>query len=228
MIYLTGDTHGDFRRFNSSNFPEGKELSKNDYVVIMGDYGGIWSTNENSSSELYWIDWLNNKPWTTLFIDGNHENFYRLNNLPSEIMFDGIVGKVASSIFHLRRAEVYNIDGNKIFCFGGARSIDKLNRAEHISWWRQEEPSHREMEKAFELKDYNFDYVFTHECCSSVFNVLADKYFTIKSTYGLHKFLELLNKKARFKKWYFGHYHIEETFLNKYHCLFEGIIKLGE
>lgn len=36
MIYITGDIHGTIsvgQRFNTRNFPEQKELSKNDYVI---------------------------------------------------------------------------------------------------------------------------------------------------------------------------------------------------
>ena len=37
-IYITGDTHGDFQRFGSKYFPQQKEMSRGDYVVIAGDY----------------------------------------------------------------------------------------------------------------------------------------------------------------------------------------------
>mgnify|MGYP003200936794 CR=1 FL=1 len=37
-IYITGDTHGDFQRFGSKYFPQQKEMSREDYVVIVGDY----------------------------------------------------------------------------------------------------------------------------------------------------------------------------------------------
>lgn len=76
MIYITGDCHGDWRRFSLDCFPEQKEMTRNDYVIICGDFG-LW---HDTSSERYWLDWLNNKPFTTLFVDGNHENYDRLNN----------------------------------------------------------------------------------------------------------------------------------------------------
>lgn len=41
-IYITGDTHGDFQRFGSKYFPQQKEMSRGDYVVIAGDFGGLW------------------------------------------------------------------------------------------------------------------------------------------------------------------------------------------
>lgn len=35
MIYVTGDTHADFSRFNTRIFPEQEEMSKTDYVIIL-------------------------------------------------------------------------------------------------------------------------------------------------------------------------------------------------
>lgn len=79
MIYITGDTHADFTRFSTKNFPEQKEMTKDDYIIICGDFGGIWSYLYSDKTEKYWLDWLENKPFTILFIDGNHENFDRLS-----------------------------------------------------------------------------------------------------------------------------------------------------
>ena len=72
MLYITGDCHGDFRRFTVKNFPEQKQLTKQDCVLIAGDFGGVW---DGSRQEQYWLDWLDARPFTTLFVDGNHENF---------------------------------------------------------------------------------------------------------------------------------------------------------
>ena len=46
VIFMTGDTHGDFGRFSARAFPEQKHLSKDDYVIICGDFGGIWDGSE--------------------------------------------------------------------------------------------------------------------------------------------------------------------------------------
>jgi hypothetical protein len=37
-IYITGDTHGGFQRFGSKYFPQQKEMSREDCVIITGDY----------------------------------------------------------------------------------------------------------------------------------------------------------------------------------------------
>ena len=36
MIFATGDTHGNFERFGTKHFPEQKEMSRSDHVIICG------------------------------------------------------------------------------------------------------------------------------------------------------------------------------------------------
>ena len=126
MIHATGDTHSNFIKFNTLIFPEQKEMTKKDYVIICGDYGGIWynETNKKIKEENYWLDWLEDKPFTTLFVDGNHENFDRLNALPKKEWNGGLVHEIRPSVLHLCRGEVFELDGTKIFAFGGAQSHD--------------------------------------------------------------------------------------------------------
>ena len=98
-IYVTGDTHGSgahgmfsvdgfMRRLNTSSFPEQKEMGKEDYVVICGDFGGVWDVDrykaQESPAERNALDWLDEKPFTTLFIPGNHENYDRLIGCKNE------------------------------------------------------------------------------------------------------------------------------------------------
>ena len=80
-IFITGDTHGDFTRFKKDIFYERAELTKEDCVIITGDFGGIW---DGSANERYWLDWLEKKPFTTLFVSGNHENYDLLAEYPVE------------------------------------------------------------------------------------------------------------------------------------------------
>ena len=37
-IYVTGDIHSEPDRFNTENFPEQKEMTRDDYVIICGDF----------------------------------------------------------------------------------------------------------------------------------------------------------------------------------------------
>ena len=152
MIYVTGDTHAniDIAKLNTTKFPQQKELTKNDFVIICGDFGLCW---DGSHREMWWQDWLTAKNFTTLWIDGNHENFDMLYQFPLIDKFGGKVREIAPDIYHLDRGQVLTIDGKRIFCMGGARSVDKEYRVEHISWWKEEMPSREEMERAIAALD---------------------------------------------------------------------------
>ena len=230
MIYLTGDTHGDPRRLNTKDFPEGKDLIKTDTVIILGDFGLIWDRTP-SNTELYWYKWLSEKPWLTLFLDGNHENFDRIDNLEEIGLFGGKVGRLNNSIFHLKRGEVYNIDGNKFFVFGGGYSIDKAQRVTGISWWDREFPNHAEYKNGLDnLERCNFDvdYILTHDCPASIYEPMQQKYDIRKmANYDLPKFLEEVKNKSQFKHWYFGHFHLNEAFGESFSCLYKDVILLG-
>ena len=172
MIYITGDTHSDFSRFTEENFPIQSEMTKDDYIIICGDFGGVWIFEEESSREKEALDWLNNKNFTTLFVDGNHENYTRLYNYPIEEWKGGKVHKIRDSVLHLMRGKIFDIDNKKIFAFGGARSHDiqdgilNLDEEERIyeyrkrgayfrirdfSWWNLELPTNQEMENAIKI-----------------------------------------------------------------------------
>ena len=192
MIYLTGDTHSDFTRFSTDKFPIQKEMTKNDYVIICGDFGGVWNYLVESTYEKYWLDWLNKKNFTTLFVDGNHENFARLYNYPVEEWHGGKVHKIRDSVLHLMRGEIFNIENKKFFTFGGAKSHDiqegilNLDEEEKIyqyrkrgayfrirdySWWDLELPTQDEMKNGIhnlEKVNYKVDYIITHCCTTSV------------------------------------------------------------
>lgn len=38
MIYATGDLHGNVLRFQPQYFPEQAEMTKDDYMIVCGDY----------------------------------------------------------------------------------------------------------------------------------------------------------------------------------------------
>ena len=212
-IFLVGDTHGDLDiyKLQSQRFPEGINLTKNDYIIILGDVAILWSDNK---SEL--IKWYDSQPWTTLWIDGNHENHHKIQKLKSVKKFNSIVGKVSNSIFHLKRGHVYDICGKKIFCMGGAESIDKMHRYEGISWWREEIPSTQEFNLGFdniEKCNYEVDYVLTHTCPEYIQNELIrlNQIYNLKFNDPTCKYLEVIREKLNFKQWYFGHFHLDVT-----------------
>ena len=98
-----------------SIFPEQKEMTKDDFVIICGDFGGVWNKGEENKEETMLMDWLDCKFFTTLFVDGNHENFDRLYDYPVEEWHGGKVHKIRPSVIHLMRGQIFEIDGKSIF-----------------------------------------------------------------------------------------------------------------
>lgn len=226
MIYVTGDTHGslDIDKLNIKNFPQQKIMTKADYIIIAGDFGLIWS---NSKEEKYWLNWLETRNFTTLWVDGNHENFDLLNSYPISEWNGGKVHQISDSIYHLMRGQVFVIDGKKIFTFGGAMSIDKAGRTEFKSWWKQEIPSGEEfLEAEANLIKNNrtVDFIITHTAPQGnliTFGIDGDKYHD-----PVAKMLTTFRGKG-FKHWYFGHFHIDKT-SGKFTALYDKIVEMKE
>ena len=239
MIYLFGDMHGagNIPRYDNERFPDGKLLTKDDYVIILGDFGVPWYSerSEDYKFELSSLKWLSDRPWTTLFIDGNHENFDNLYSFPEEEKFGGKVGKLADSIYHLKRGYIYNLEGKSFFTFGGALSLDKANRITNISWWPEEFPNREEIGRALdnlESVDYKVDYVLTHTCplvaCKDLLRQHSLSYFEVHDSAA--DFLDHIEKRIKCKRWFFGHFHLDYDSSDlrlKYHTLMYRYIKLN-
>lgn len=250
MIYVTGDCHGFFQRFNEDSFPEQVEMSKDDYVIILGDFGGVWDREEESEKETILMDWLDSRPFTTLFIDGNHENFDRLYSYPVEKWNGGKVHKIRTSVIHLMRGQIFDIDGARFFAFGGAQSHDidggilEVNdpdfeikqrllerdyipyRVNHISWWKEELPSDEEMKEGLiNLEAYNntVDFILTHCCSSSTQALLGRGYYKtdVETNY-----FEGVKRNVKYKKWFFGHYHDNKNVNVEEILIYEQIIRI--
>ena len=235
MIYVTGDCHSEFQKLGSDRFPEGKSLTKDDYVIICGDFGGVWYGEEDYTrrkTEDYWLDWLDEKPFTTLFVDGNHENHPRLAGYPEAEWHGGCVHKIRESVLHLMRGEVFEIDGKRIFAFGGAASLDIsdgiidgdepdwrrqamfmelegkiMYRVKGISWWEEELPTEEELAHGLErlaAYDNQVDAIITHCTCTTLQNKLLAE---MSHPDRLTEYFEMLRKSVEYDKWYFGHYH---------------------
>lgn len=250
MIYGVGDTHtpANIHKLNTKNFPQQRNMTKDDYIIVMGDFGLIWD-HVMTKADRYWMEWLNNKNFTTLFLDGNHENHYKLlsgitapdvvnsngdyideNGYIIEKKFGGYVGKISDSIYHLRRGEIYIIEGKKFFVMGGAASIDKLNRIEGISWWKEEEPSNKEFYYGLDNLDKHHktvDYILGHTAPESIIKkyILHNKDLSGKPDSNT-KFFDRVIEITQFKKFYCGHWHKDLVF-DKYHFLYENIVLIN-
>lgn len=225
MIYVTGDTHIpiDIAKLNSKNFPQQKELTKNDYVIICGDFGGVWYGTQKDN---YWLDWLEEKSFTTLFVDGNHENFDALAQYEECSWNGGKVQYIRPSVIHLMRGYVYDLEGMKIFAMGGAHSMDRAYRREGISWWPQEMPSAEEITRARQnlaINDNQVDLIITHDAPLSLANMIS--YEKTKDD-ALMPFFEELKNTVGYRHWYFGHFHLDWRIDESHTAVYNKIIQL--
>lgn len=250
MIYITGDIHADPTRFSVESFPEGKQMTKEDCVIICGDFGLIWDKDKESKSEKHWYKWLEEKPWTTLFLDGNHENFERLNQYPEKEWCCGMVHEIRPSILHLKRGQVFKIQGKTFFTFGGASSHDikdgilepndpqikkwkndyfKMFRVNHVSWWKEELPNEKEMKEGMmnlERHNWKVDYILTHCPPTSILKQMDTGCGLYKSDI-LTDYLQKIKERTVYHQWIFGHMHENQNFHHeKAVCLYEQICRL--
>ncbi len=244
MIFVTGDTHAEWQsRLSFEAFPEGRGLTKDDFVIICGDFG-VWA---DSARERHAFSWLEDRPFTTLFVDGNHENFNQLSAYPVVEFHGGKAHRINSSIYHLMRGELFDLEGLRCFTFGGAPSHDisdgilqptekekirqwsregKMFRIENVSWWPQELPSYQEMRHGFDTltkNGWSVDFVFTHDAPVSFVSQLAGGHVKPNQ---MTRYLEEIRKRLTYRHWFFGHYHYNYNVSDRDHLLYEQIIRI--
>lgn len=260
MIFITGDTHGVHDYSKLSTWLDkhlhtiiSPETTEPVYVIIAGDFGFIWRNPEGKDAlknvvhakDLRTIDLAFTRAYpsvTFLWIDGNHENFDVINSLPVTEMFGGRVNVITKNVIHLRRGEVYDLNGTKVLTMGGALSVDQKYRKEGLSWWPQEEISNAEVDNAIEnlaKHDNTVDIVVSHTAPQPVVTELQ-RFLPTWSyrDWGVRRDdpsaaqLERLRKLLTAKDWYFGHFHIDKRGIKipeskiRFHALYDDIVSV--
>lgn len=256
MVYITGDTHADFRRFSTTNFPQQMKMTKDDFVIICGDFGGIWDFTGESKREQYWLGWLNDKSFTTLFVDGNHENFARLYQYPEVDFCGGRAHQIRDSIFHLMRGFRFELCGSSFFAFGGASSHDISDgildpadyedayglkqevarmetegkimfRIKNLSWWERELPTVEEFCQGLSTLRYcNYKVDYVISHCLPQSIASAFSMGLYQEDCLTVYFDRLLKYGLTFKSWYCGHYHANENVMGRYNILYERMVRI--
>lgn len=221
MIYITGDTHGEYDGFLNRIYQY--QISKDDIVIVCGDFGFVWDTPYHR----YFLAKLTAEPFTIAFVDGNHEDFNLLYTYPVINWNGGKVHKIANNIYHLMRGQRFVIEGKSFFAMGGAYSIDKAMRVEGRSWWKQELPNNMEYEISEEtLKScsYKVDYVLTHTVPQSVIHYLGC--VPDMNDAELTGYFEWLYGELAFKKWFAGHFHVNRLVRDNVHVLLDDVVTI--
>ena len=226
MVYVTGDLHGDAEEL----LRRARPLDREDTLIVCGDFGLLW---KGTRRERLRLDLLNGRlNCRVCFVCGNHENFDLLEHYPISGFAGGLVHRIRPRICHLMRGQVFELEGNTIFTFGGATSIDKYRRIEGLSWWREEMPSYEELDEGIaNLKRYNnkVDYIITHSCGERalMYPPLRTRSFQM-GRYPENQMLSYFEDIISYKHWYFGHFHTDGHLNEKMTVLYQNIVTLGE
>lgn len=250
MIFVTGDTHRHWmERLSTEAFPEQTEMTKEDYVIICGDFG-IWDGGKWEEQQL---NWLENRNFTTIFVSGNHDNYDMLDALPVAEWHGGKVNFIRPSVIHLMRGQIFELEKKLFFTFGGASShdiqdgileledpdfkrkteeLDKRGawyRINHRTWWERELPSKEEMWEGLKnlaRVDNKVDYIITH-CPDNMAQQCMSEGILCYEEDRLTGYLEYVRNITEFSHWFYGHMHYNCTYqeINST-CLYEQIIRI--
>lgn len=232
-VYITGDLHGE-EAFIKTIPERCPELGKGDILIVAGDFGLPWwaPSVEKSWNDQKLLTILSEYEFTVCFVDGNHENYDLLKEYPYEEKWGGRVQKIVENVYHLCRGELFTMEGNRIFTFGGATSVDKEYRTEHISWWREENASQAEKDYGLDMLksvDWNVDYVITHTAPEQFLSVYRQAAFNKLSFCPTGAYLTELHRQLTYKKWYFGHFHDDvDSSYHKCRLVFDEIVPIGQ
>ena len=229
MIFVTGDTHRDFKRVAA--FCYTVESTKTDVLIILGDAG----INYSGGAKDFWFKHeLQKLPITLLCIHGNHEQRPERISTYRETGWHG--GKVYTepefpSLLFAKDGEAYDLDGKRSIAIGGAYSVDKpLRLANNWGWWPDEQPSEEikaRVESQLAESDWAVDVVLTHTCPlkyipTEVFISGVDQSGVDRST---EIWLDAIDDRLSYSRWYCGHYHTNKT-IDRMKFLFEDFLEL--
>ena len=226
MIYITGDTHGRFDRI--FDFCKHYKTNIEDVMIILGD-AGINYYRDKRDRKLK--EALAKLPITLFCIHGNHE--MRPEHIPEYKTITWNNGKVFTeeeypNILFAQDGEIYDLNGKQTLVIGGAYSVDKYYRLERgWNWFFDEQPSDEtkeKVEKVLEEHDWKVNTVLTHTVPLKyepveVFLPMIDQATVDKTT---EEWLDKIEEKLSYDKWYAGHYHTEKT-IDKLTLMFQSI-----
>ena len=226
MVFLTGDTHIPIDA-DKLDFPEQEQMTRDDYIIVLGDFGLLWHWDATFE---HYLEWLKKRPYTLLWLDGNHENHEWIQSMPKAKWHGGTAHYVAENIIHLARGSIFDIEGKQFFVMGGALSIDRDFRAEGESWWEGEIPTMAEAQRglknieAHHANGLKIDYVLTHTCPERLIKPMFHVNPVGDETCRWLAVVEDL-VEDEMTGWYFGHWH-EDIDRWKYHCLYDRVMRL--
>lgn len=157
-VLFAGDIHGDIN--HAQWVIETAHNTECTHIIACGDFG-------------YWVHMPRGQKFVNavanmakkhnikfLWVDGNHENHDILRDLADEHGDDAPINTPNEWVQWIPRGCKFQIGTTTFMGYGGAYSVDWMQREEGLSWWRGEliNPYHVDL-----LDDEHVDILVTHE-----------------------------------------------------------------
>lgn len=223
MVYITGDMHGDLERLYDKEF---RKLKRGDILIVCGDFGYIF---DGSKQEKEVINFFAKRKFVTAFVEGTHDNLNTINRARETVWKGGKVHRIKGNLLHLMRGQVFTIDGNRYFTFGGGESTDKDMRVAQGFWWREEEPTPVEMAdgaRALDEVGCRVDYIITHEPPSRVKSAMLLRRGYSDNVNKLNGYFEEIGRSCDYRHWYFGSLHEDKVVTEHHTCVFRKLLPI--
>jgi len=229
MIYITGDTHRNFKRVAA--FCDTVESTNADILIILGDVG-INYFGEPKDDELKRL--LNELPITMFCIHGNHEQRPENIDTYKESAWNGGIVYIESEFPNLifaKDGEIYELNEKRCIVIGGAYSVDKPVRlANNWGWWSDEQPSpeiKERVERRLDSENWDVDVVLAHTCPLKYIprEVFLSGIDQSGVDNGTEEWLDIIEDRLSYSRWYCGHYHTNKT-IDKIRFLFDDFLEL--
>ena len=240
------DTHGKvIERFSYRQNPALRQLTNDDIIFVLGDFGEPFGLSTYKEAE-YVFNFLDEKPWTTIIIGGNHDDYDYWQSCPQVEIFGGKTRQAQFygrffSVFFIDEITILDIEQQHILCIPCAESHDADNlldpkdsmfkrkrqllkrhnqfyRVIGKTWWPQEK---MDIQKNAEFIEHHinehFDFILTHDAPA-----LINTWFKRSDESGRRKstagqlFLEELRHTLNFDVWFHGHFHFDYTWNKLY------------
>lgn len=221
MVYVTGDTHGDFSRFSSR---AARQMRKDDTLIILGDFGFLW---DGGKEEQRLIKKLGKLKYSVLFLDGPHENYDLLKQYPVTQWNGGRVQVIDGNLMHLMRGEIYTIEYETYFVFGGGEDSNIDLR----KGWEEAMPSAEEMlagRRCLEEHGNKVDYILTHEPSGKARGYMGMKLENYNRLNGINAYFNRIEDSAEYKRWFFGSLHLDKSLSKRHLSVFQNIVPVHE
>ncbi|RGF49916.1 MULTISPECIES: metallophosphoesterase [unclassified Eubacterium (in: firmicutes)] len=221
-VLVTGDVHGDILLLLEMV----RSIENDEMLFVTGDFGLFWF-DINSNSDKYTIlnNMLESKNAYIVFVDGNHENHNFINRTEISEFCGAKCHKLLPRVIHIMRGEIVNIDGIKIFCFGGAYSVDRFWREKNKTYFEEELPNENEYDSGLNNlinADFKVDYIITHTCQRRLVKKLGQRHKAIEEI-KLQNYIQWIVDNVEYKKHYFGHWHMDKKISESDIAIFNNI-----